>query len=514
MSGMKVAESAGTTLRLDPDSPAALAEGRAPWRWPLTLTAPELVSLMGWPLGEGTLPGVGGDHPKILPPPEGLRDSERSFAVSTASGPKVNLGIPVRDSLQHTVLLGPTGAGKSNVMLNMITADIAAGRSVLLIDPKSDLAFDVLARVPESRHKDVVVIDPSDSRPVGVNPLASNEQNPSLITDGILAVFKELWASSWGPRSSDIRTGALLTLAINPNSSLVWLPTLLTDARFRRKLTAHLRDPVGLGPFWGAYEAMSAPQREQVIAPVMNKLRQFVLRPALRSVLGQSRPAFDLADLLTDRKIVLISLNKGLIGAETARLLGSLVVAQLWPLILSRAAVPRERRHVVSVYIDEVQDYLEIPGDLGDALSQARGLGVGLTLAHQHRNQLPPALRAAVDANARNKVVFGLTSADAREMAGMTPELDAEDFMLLPRFGVYTHLFEEGRSTGWVSGQTLPAVPAITDAAQVKAESAMRYGRSIEQVEAELFEAIDLTDMAGDSEEESGPVGRRRRRQP
>lgn len=256
---------------------------------------------------------------------------------------------------------------------------------------------------------------------------------------------------------------------------------------------------------------MSVEQRAQAKAPVMNKLRQFLLRPALRAVLGQSDPLFDMNDLFTKRKIVLISLNKGLIGSESARLLGSLVVSQLWPLTLARAAVTPERRHIVNVYIDEVQDYLALPTDLADALSQARGLGVGFTITHQYRNQLPPALRAGVDANARNKIIFGLNAGDAHEVAKMAPGLDAQDFMLLPRYGVYVHLMHDGHSTGWIAGQALPAKPATTDPIELKQQSAQRYGRDASDVEQEVLRAIGL-DPAGlpivDSDE---PIGRRPR---
>lgn len=509
---LKVAEAAGTRLYVAPEAPRVQHAAKSPWRWPLVLSAPELVSLMGWPLGEGTLPGIGGVHPKQLAPPQAMKHSDRAFGISSAAGESIKLGISGRDSLQHTVLLGPTGCGKSNAMLSLIMADIEAGRGVLVIDPKSDLTTDILARVPESRRSDVVVIDPADKRPVGLNPLVSKRQNPALIADGILAVLKELYADSWGPRTQDILTGALMTLAQTPKSTLVWLPSLLTDARFRHKLTKRLSDPIGLEPFWNAFETMSPGQRHQAIAPVLNKLRQFLLRPALRSVLGQTEPKFDLGDLFTQRKIVLVSLNKGLIGSEGARLLGSLVVAQLWPLVLSRASLPPERRHIVSVFIDEVQDYLTLPTDLADALSQARGLGVGFTLAHQYRNQLPATLRAGVDANARNKIVFGLNAGDAHDMAAMAPELDVKDFMLLPRFGVYTHLMNGGHSTGWISGKTAPASSPIANADHLRAASAGTYGRPAAEVEAAVIEAIGLRGEAEPADKPVEAVGRRLRR--
>ncbi|TGY82829.1 type IV secretory system conjugative DNA transfer family protein, partial [Petralouisia muris] len=146
-------------------------------------------------------------------------------------------------------------------------------------------------------------------------------------------------------------------------------------------------------------------------------------------------------------------------------LLGSLIVGLTWTLALSRASIPAEKRHIVEIYIDELQDYISLPTDISDALAQARGLGVGLTLAHQYRDQLPLDIRSGVDANARNKIVFGLNSKDAKDMAAMAPELTAEDFMALPRYQIYTSFQSGGRNTGWVQGRTLPPPPALRDAA-------------------------------------------------
>ena len=94
-------------------------------------------------------------------------------------------------------------------MLHLILADIKAGRSVLVIDPKADLVNDILSRIPEKRTDDVVVIDPSDDCPVGFNPLAfKNYENPALIADAILGVLKEIWSDSWGVRIQDVLSAA------------------------------------------------------------------------------------------------------------------------------------------------------------------------------------------------------------------------------------------------------------------------------------------------------------------
>ena len=53
-------------------------------------------------------------------------------------------------------------------MLHPILADINAGRSVLVLDPKADLVTDILMRIPEERVGEVVIIDPSDPLPLRV----------------------------------------------------------------------------------------------------------------------------------------------------------------------------------------------------------------------------------------------------------------------------------------------------------------------------------------------------------
>ncbi len=82
-----------------------------------------------------------------------------------------------------------------------------------------------------------------------------------------------------------------------------------------------------------------------------------------------------------------------------------------------RPAGPRTRRDstyraestegwAVPLYLDEFQDFLRLPVDPEDMLAKARGFGLGVTLAHQHLNQLPTRMRQAVLANARPKVIF------------------------------------------------------------------------------------------------------------
>ena len=493
ISALRILETAGVRISAIKEKTENLNKAHAPWHFPLKLSTKEVANFLLLPAGDSKdFKGVDGVHPRVLLPPSWYRyaDDNSHFAISPTGA---KLGISPQDSLEHTVVLGPTGAGKSVVLINRAIASMNAGHGVLLIDPKADLVNDVLARAPDHRVKDIIVLDPSDPCPVGFNPFAFKDYgNPNLIADAILAVFKEVFSENWGIRSQDVFTAGLLTLAHTPKASLLWLPTLLVNQEFRQRITSDLKDKIGLEPYWSGFEALRDGQRQAEIAPILNKMRQFMLRPGLRNVLGQSNPKFNLTDLFTKNKIVLVPLNKGIIGSESAKLLGSLIVGMTWTLVLSRASLPKEQRSIISIFVDELQDYLALPTDISDAFAQARALGVSLNVAHQYRAQLPAEMRSGIDANARNKIIFGLNGEDAKAMAAQTTDLESVDFMQLPRYHIYTSLQSDGRATDWMSGTTLPPPPKIREPIDIRAESMKIYGQPVEEVEKEYLEILNV----------------------
>ncbi|MCS4275134.1 hypothetical protein M2390_000292 [Mycetocola sp. BIGb0189] len=510
---VKGLETANTRLALENEQPAHLNNARVPWRWPLQLRVGELAALTGWPIGDPPLPMFGTVHPRTLNPKRELTTSERRIGTLTAPGRDEAVSIPISDSAFHTHLMGPTGSGKSTVMLGLIEADMRAGRGVFLIDPKGDLATDVLARVPTSRLSDVVVIDPTSTTPVGFNPLDAAGRDPSVTADTLLSTFEALFKEHWGIRTADVLSAAFLTLARTPDANLLWLHPLLTNPTFRKRLLKRQVDPLGTDPFWRQYDAKKPEAQAVEIAPVLNKVRQLILRPGLRAVFGQTHPRFDIGDLFTKRRIVIVNLNRGLQGHDAAKLLGSLLLGQLWAKLLSRQALPQERRHVVNIYIDEVHDFIAgLPGDLADALAQARSLGAGFALAHQYRSQLSPAMVQAVEANTRSKIYFGMNGLDATATAKHMPDVDAQDLMQLPKYHAYANVMQQSENTGWMSIATLPPSPARRDPADTYAASHERYGVPSETTEQELLQLLDAdpepVESAGDS---SVPVGRVKR---
>lgn len=511
LGGFGTAKSPGVHVDLIKDKPSSLDQAIPPARWGMAPAAAELVGLLAWPLGDQELPGLPPLHPKLLPLTHALTETSRVFGISNVPGDRRPLGISPADSLFHLIALGPTGSGKTTALLHLIKADIEAGRPVIVIDPKRQLIDDVIdTAVPKERIDDVVILDPASAQPPGFNPLDVGDRDPDVVVDGLLAVFSAVFKDGWGPRTQDIINSGLLTLARvgktrSQSFTLLDLPRLFTDQAFRTSVIGQVADDPGLGEFWAWFESLRPAGQANAVAAPLNKIRQYILRPSLRRILGQSSPKFRLRDAFRGNKIVLIPLNEGLIGPVTAQLLGSLIVAETWAATLERAAEASPTSRPASVFVDELQNYLNLPTSLGDALSTSRSMGVSWNVAHQFRAQLPPEMRAAIDSNARNKIIFGpLNPDDARDMARQAPELEALDFLSLGRYTAYSTVVVDAESQPWCSIATLPP-PAHTGLGDhIRTASQTTYGTSQVMAAAKAVPPL-MKDI---------PVGRKRRHQP
>jgi hypothetical protein len=342
----------------------------------------------------------------------------------------------VEDARHHLHVIGETGTGKSTLLARLVLQEAEAGRSVVVIDPKGDLAEAILERLPEEAAQRTCLIDPDDrERAVGLNVLGGDDRD--LTVEHVLGVFRRIYEPWWGPRTDDIMRAACLTLAQIPGTTLVEVPLLLTNFGWRRAIRDRLTDIAGIGAFWDWYERLPEGQRAQHIAPLLNKLRAFLLRGPVRAIVGQPNPKLDVSKLLDEGGLFLVRIPKGTLGEETSRLLGAFVVARVWQAAMRRAARPEAQRPDTALYVDEMHNYLALPRSFEDLLAEARGYRLSLVLAHQHLGQLPREMRDALGANARTKVCFACSPEDALQLERhFAPELTAHDLSHLRAFQV------------------------------------------------------------------------------
>ncbi|MDA0565156.1 type IV secretory system conjugative DNA transfer family protein [Streptomonospora sp. S1-112] len=426
------------------------------------LSAKELAAVAHLPL-DTAVPGLERAPARPTPPPPGITgDAPDTRLLGTADGPAARLvGLRVADARHHTHVIGGTGTGKTTFLLNMILDDAAKGRGLVFIEPKGESEL-LLSRLPMAAAERVVLIDPDDNAPPpALNVLSADARGRERAADMVTGIFRRIFADSWGPRTEDILRSACLTLAGTPHAGLANIPRLLDNTAFRRRATARLADPVLKG-FWNWYEDLSEPARAHATAPLANKLRSVLLRGFARDLLATTDHGLDLRRLLDNQAIVIARLPKGVLGEDTASLLGSLLLAQVWNAVLARARQAENQRADIAIYLDECQNFLTLPYGIDDMLAEARAYRAGLVLAHQDLSQLPRDLREAVSANARNKVYFDVSPEDARTLARhVHPNLGEHDLSHLAAHQAAARLVSHGALSPAFTLRTRPLPPPV-----------------------------------------------------
>ncbi|AXK35795.1 ATP-binding protein [Streptomyces armeniacus] len=443
------------------------------------LSVAELAALAHLPWDE-TVPGLQRAGARAVPPPPGVPASGAGVRPigRTSGGHPRPVALRVPDARQHLHILGATGSGKSELMARMILADAEAGRGAVVVDPKGDLVTDVLMRLPEELGEKVVLFDAdSKSRPPILNPLEGTD--PARSVDQLTSIFSRIYAASWGPRTDDILRAGLLTLRAQPGTPLLSdLPRLLTDAAFRHRATSRLgpEDDILKG-FWSWYGDLSDAARAQVTAPLMNKLRGVLLRPFVRAALADGPSTVEMGQVL-DGGICLVRIAQDALGAETAHLIGSIIVARTWQAATARARTPQDRRRDCGLYIDEAHNFLHLPYPLGDMLAEARAYRLSLTLAHQYLRQLPKELEEGISTNARTKILFNASPEDARHLARHTePRLTAHDLSHLDAFHAAVRPVLHGAEAPAFTAVTEKLPPPIPGRAKAIRAAAARNAR-------------------------------------
>jgi len=188
---------------------------------------------------------------------------------------------------------------------------------------------------------------------------------------------------------------------------LCWLLAvnrLLSDEDFRKAVMKKVTDPI-VKSFWEReFARYNARFATEAIAPIQNKVGQFISNPLIRNIIGQKESKIDIRQIMDDGKILLANLSKGMVGEDNSSLLGALLVTKIQLAAMSRIDVPEEKRKDFYLYVDEFQNFST--ESFASIFAEARKYRLNLALAHQYIAQLNEQVKDSIFGNVGTLVSF------------------------------------------------------------------------------------------------------------
>ncbi len=467
---------------------------------PMILNSAEVASIFHLPTPFTEIPNLKYVKSREAVPPPNLPKEGVLIGRSVFRGEVKEVRISDDDRRRHIYMIGQTGTGKSNLLTNMVAEDIRRGKGVAVIDPHGDFVEDILGLVPKDRREDVIVFDPGDiSDPVGLNMLEYDFMRPeekTFIVNELLNIFDKLYdlKTTGGPMFEQYMRNALLLLmedAVNEPATLMEVPRIFSDAAFRNRKLARIKNPVVVD-FWEkeAIKVGGEASLSNVTPYITSKFNNFTANDYVRPIIGQVKSAFNFREAMDSGKILVVNLSKGRVGEVNANLLGMILIGRILMAALGRVDIDQEKRRDFYLYIDEFQNFTT--DSIAVILSEARKYRLDLTLAHQFIAQLSDKIRDAVFGNVGSFLSFRIGTKDAEFLVKQfEPVFREQDLINIDNFQAYAKLLIGGETAKPFNIRMIRAEPSDKSVAQdLKDASRRRYGRKREEVEREIYNRL------------------------
>lgn len=479
----------------------------------MILNTAEIVSIFHPPNYSIDTPGIVWLLARFGPAPTGVPSEGVVLGENIFRGEHKVVAIKEEDRMRHVYVIGQTGTGKSTLFKNMILQDIRAGRGVCYIDPHGSDVEEILSKIPKERLDDVVYFDPGNTDfPMGLNLLEWHrpEEKDFLINE-FLQLFYKLFdpnrTGMIGPQFEHWARNAALTVMANPEGgTLIELPRLFTDDAWRAKMIGHLQDPIVLR-FWNEQLAKTADfHKSEMYNYFISKFGRFMTNELMRNIIGQPKSAFDVREIMDNKKILLVNLSKGKLGDINAYMLGMILVAKINSATLGRQNIAETDRVPFFLYVDEFQNVAT--DTFATMLSEARKYRLSLNITHQYISQLPEEVRNAVFGNVGAVVSFRIGIDDAKFLASQfTPVFTDTDLMNIERFNAYVRYLVDNSPVRPFSIKTLrDSSQASEDIKRGVAElSSLKYGKPRSEID-QLIAARAMVESVGAQDAAMSPA--------
>jgi hypothetical protein len=460
------------------------------------LNSVELASLFHFP-DERNIPTsqLGRQDSKQVDGPRNIPDSGMLLGFNQFRGARKPIRLALGDRQRHMYVVGQTGVGKSTFLENLALQDMLNGNGFAFVDPHGDTAEKLLSMVPKERTEDVIYFSPADMEfPMGLNlfEYENPDQKDFLIQEALNMLYKlydPQHQGIMGPRYEHLFRNAALTIMADPaGGTFVDIPKLFRDPVFVKQKLQHVTD-MNVLEFW--QKEMPASQRSNEFGEVtswfVSKFGAFLSNEMMRNIIGQTKSAFDLREIMDNKKILLVNLSKGRTGELNSKLLGMVFVMKFQAAAMSRSNIPEEERVDFSLYVDEFQNFST--DSFATIMSEARKYHLNLIVANQFTTQLTQEIRDAVFGNMGTIVAFRIGQNDVESLSQyFQPTFDGDDLLRVPNYNTIVRTLIGGVPTQPFSMVTLPPLgtpnPRLSEA--LKQLTAAKYGRPKDEIEKEI----------------------------
>ncbi len=374
---------------------------------------------------------------------------------------EATFGIKSPDRRQHMYIIGKSGTGKTALLKNLALQDIQNGHGICIVDPHGEFVEEVVDKIPSHRVNDVVYFNPADNEyPIGFNVLqVPDEKYKHLVASDLMGIFTKIWANVWSARMEYILNNCILALVETPDTTLLGIVRILVDKDYRQKIIDNVKDPV-VRSFWvNEYASWRDQFRNEAIAPIQNKVGQFLSTSLIRNIVGQSKSTINIPDIMNNRKILLVNVSKGRIGEDNSALLGAMLITKIQLAAMERVRIPEDERRDFYLYVDEFQNFAT--DSFANVLSEARKYRLNLIVAHQYIGQLvtdtTTKVRDSIFGNVGSLISLRVGAADAEFLEKeFSPEFTIQDLVNLDNYNIYLKMMIDGVSCRPFSATTIP----------------------------------------------------------
>ena len=300
--------------------------------------------------------------------------------------------------------------------------DLTEGNGIGIIAPEQELLTEeIMPYIPDDRLDDVVYFNPADTvSPIPFNPLyLADGEDIDLKVDDNLTIFKRIMGETQA-RMDEILRQSLYALMARPDSTLLDMEKLLSrsDDAFRQEIIATTEDEQTRYFFESTYPSFP----KDAHLPITTRINRLIRPKMIRSLLCQPGQCFNFREAMDDGKILLFNLSDGLIGEQTAELLGQLIVSKIQLAAMSRMDIPKAARRPFYLYMDEFQTFTGVnETSYEKMLSRARKYELCLIISHQQTGQIPKLLMREILGNVSTIIAFNISHVDATQLTQEYP---------------------------------------------------------------------------------------------